>query len=201
MNLEENKVTEENYEGPIVQQNLDKPSLFARLRTSIVSGTSKGVTLIELLAVIAILAVIAAVAIPVVQNSINNAKVNTTKQNLQIISSALQNYAASHNGTYPTTSGWVDASSSSSSGSSSSSSSSSSTLMSNLSEYIKAIPQDGWNTDFVYESTNSGAGYELATAASAANASPGQTVVKASSGDQEYYITDTMGQPQKGPAQ
>ncbi|QQE77545.1 type II secretion system protein GspG [Alicyclobacillus sp. SO9] len=190
MNLEENKVRDEELEGQVLQQVSDKPSLFVRLKTSIVSGTSKGVTLIELLAVIAILAVIAAVAIPVVENSINNSKISTTKQNLQILSSALQRYYAANN-SYPQASKWIDASTGSVG---------SATLAQDLQPYIQGIPQDGWGEDFQYESTTSGSG--SSSVSGFAIATP-DSVAGTANSKKAYYVAsgpNSTGSPQSGNA-
>lgn len=57
-------------------------------------SNAEGVTLIELLVVVVILAIIAAVAIPSVMGSINSAKLNTDKQNAQIIADAINRLSA-----------------------------------------------------------------------------------------------------------
>lgn len=132
---------EEIYQDEMQIQQLDKPSFLQRVQRSLQLRSEKGVTLIELLAVIAILAIIAAVAIPVVSNSMNNAKVNTTEQNLQIIADALQRYDTD-NSSYPA---GTDISAS--------------TLNSTLNEYIQGIPNDGFGKPFQY--TASGGGFTV----------------------------------------
>jgi general secretion pathway protein G len=102
-------------------------------------ASDEGLTLIELLAVIVILAIIAAIAIPIILVSVNNAKINTTEQDLNIIADALNRYYLD-NGAYPkqTTSGNISG------------------VSSDLSpEYLAGVPQDGWGQSFQYQSDGS----------------------------------------------
>ncbi len=128
---------------------------------AIARKADEGVTLIELLAVIVILAIIAGIAVPVVLGSINSAKVNTTEQDLSIISEALNRYAVEHNGQYPTTS---SASAISLQGTAlvapsgdsvtyippNSTTPTTGTLEKALAPYLAAIPADGWGNAFGY---------------------------------------------------
>jgi general secretion pathway protein G len=105
-----------------------------------------GLTLIELLAIIIILAIIAAVAVPVVLNSINNAKVNTTKQSMSVVVEALNRYAAENNGQFPN---------------------SSQTLNALVPNYLQAVPNDAWGNAFSY--TSNGASFTLSTSSAGHN--------------------------------
>lgn len=127
-----------------------------------------GVTLIELLAVIVILAIIAAIAIPVVLGSINSAKVNTTEQDLSIISEALNRYNV-QNGVYPSSTSPELISS-----------------ISGLSSYV-SIPEDAWGYDFYYESTSNGYIVGNAAALNPSEAVKGQTEASTNA----YYITNS----------
>jgi general secretion pathway protein G len=105
------------------------------------SRKEEGVTLIELLAVIVILAIIAAVAVPVVLSSIHRAKINSTVQTEATIASAMNRYAADHDGDFPTAS--TDLTSAGVDGDG---------------PYLQqAIPEDAWGHDFVitYATTGS----------------------------------------------
>ncbi len=107
-------------------------------------ASDEGLTLIELLAVIVILAIIAAIAIPIILISVNNAKINTTEQDLNIIADALNRYYLD-TGSYPTqTSGNISG------------------VQSDLSpKYLAGIPNDGWGNSFNYSS--SGTNYTVST--------------------------------------
>ena len=107
-------------------------------------ASDEGLTLIELLAVIVILAIIAAIAIPIILISVNNAKINTTEQDLNIIADALNRYYLD-TGSYPTqASGNISG------------------VASDLSpKYLAGIPQDGWGNSFNYSS--SGTNYTVST--------------------------------------
>ncbi len=109
-------------------------------------ASDEGLTLIELLAVIVILAIIAAIAIPIILVSVNNAKINTTEQDLNIIADALNRYYLD-TGSYPTqASGNISG------------------VLSALSpQYLAGIPQDGWGNPFNYSS--SGTNYTVSTSA------------------------------------
>ncbi|GMA51867.1 hypothetical protein GCM10025857_32240 [Alicyclobacillus contaminans] len=106
-----------------------------------------GVTLIELLAVIVILAVIASIAVPVVLNSINNAKINTTKQSESVIAEALNRYAADHDGKFPT----------------GSTTKIEGTLTSSTDggPYLQSVPNDAWGNPFKISSN--GSNYDIVT--------------------------------------
>ncbi len=151
-----------------------------------------GVTLIELLAVIVILAIIAAIAIPVVLGSINSAKVNTTEQDLSIISEALNRYATDHNGQYPTTSSasaiTLQGTAATANGDSvtyyppNSSSSTTGTLEQALAPYLATIPADGWGNAFEYSAP-----------APSTGASPTFTVETLKENGSYYYVTNSNG--------
>jgi general secretion pathway protein G len=106
-----------------------------------------GVTLIELLAVIVILGVIAGIAVPSVIGSINNSKINTTKQSMTVIAEALQRYAVQGgNGKFPSTgsdSNYLNIDTSNAS-----------VLLNNDNggPYLQGFPKDGWGNVFQYAS-------------------------------------------------
>lgn len=148
-------------------------------RLALIRKDDEAVTLIELLAVIVILAIIASIAIPVVSGSINSAKANSTEQDLNIISEALNRYMQdpSNNGQYPTTAAttsgtsstktittWVPLSS-----------------VTNIGNYV-TVTNDGWGQPLYYFSPD-GKSFEVATAA-AANQNP-------TNSDGSYYITSS----------
>ncbi len=61
----------------------------------------KGVTLVELLIVVLILAALSAIAIPRISKSAQNARQNACDTNVSVINSAVEMYAADHDGLYP----------------------------------------------------------------------------------------------------
>ncbi|MCL6600094.1 MAG: type II secretion system protein GspG [Alicyclobacillus macrosporangiidus] len=103
-----------------------------------------GVTLIELLAVVVILGVIAGVAIPSVMSSIENSKVNTTKQSMAVIAEALQRYAVqAGDGKFPKQDNYANIDTSNAS-----------VLLNNTNggPYLQGFPNDGWGHSFQYKS-------------------------------------------------
>ncbi|MBI4580990.1 MAG: prepilin-type N-terminal cleavage/methylation domain-containing protein [Planctomycetes bacterium] len=67
-------------------------------------GTRKsGFSLIELIIVIVILAVISAIALPRISRGAKGANESAVGQNLALIRSAIETYAAEHDGTFPGT--------------------------------------------------------------------------------------------------
>lgn len=68
-------------------------------------GKNKGFTLVELLIVIAVIGVLAAVILAVINplRQLENARNAARKSDLRQLASALQNYAATHGGSYPST--------------------------------------------------------------------------------------------------
>lgn len=138
----------------------------------------EGVTLIELLAVVVILGVIAVIAVPVVGNSITTAKVNTTKQNMAIIAQALARYAGDHDGNYPV----------STSRTAFDDLSASAVVTGDLNTYLQGVPQDGWSSDFWYQTNVNGTTFILGTAAK-------ENTATATTGDQSWFITNTQSTP------
>jgi prepilin-type N-terminal cleavage/methylation domain-containing protein len=63
----------------------------------------KGFTLVELMIVVAIIGVLAAVAIPKFADMLEKSREGATKGNLSAIKSAISNYYADQQGTYPST--------------------------------------------------------------------------------------------------
>jgi prepilin-type N-terminal cleavage/methylation domain-containing protein len=62
---------------------------------------AKGLTLIEVLIVVILMGIIAAVAVPRITPSTNEASINTLDTNLAALRSAIEQYAAQHNGRFP----------------------------------------------------------------------------------------------------
>ncbi len=58
-------------------------------------------TIVELLIVVSILGIMAAIMVPYFRDHVNNAKENTAKENLRLLRSAIQLYAAQHNDSPP----------------------------------------------------------------------------------------------------
>jgi type II secretion system protein G len=67
------------------------------------ANRKSGFTLVEVLIVVVIMAVLAATIIPQFSTSSNDAKVSTSRFNLNTIRAQLQMYKAQHNGNYPAT--------------------------------------------------------------------------------------------------
>ncbi|KYP80730.1 type II secretion system protein GspG [Ferroacidibacillus organovorans] len=168
-------------------------SLHRKFRKFASSAGEKGVTLIELLAVVVILAIIAAIAIPVVLNSIVQAKVNTTKQDMAIITEALDRYAAYNDGVYPMPSGTATLASLLTSGTIASGSS---TTFGG--PYMQSLPQDAWSDDFFYGYSTHGHSFVLATQAAVSGTvtiigTPSTTLA---TGDPALYVTNKNSVPQ-----
>jgi prepilin-type N-terminal cleavage/methylation domain-containing protein len=62
---------------------------------------AKGLTLIEILIVVILMGIIAAVAVPRITPSTQDASTNTLDTNLAALRSAIEQYAAQHNGRFP----------------------------------------------------------------------------------------------------
>ncbi|OPG16413.1 type II secretion system protein GspG [Ferroacidibacillus organovorans] len=168
-------------------------SLHRKFRKFASSAGEKGVTLIELLAVVVILAIIAAIAIPVVLNSIVQAKVNTTKQDMAIITEALDRYAAYNDGVYPMPSGTATLASLLTSGTIASGSS---TTFGG--PYMQSLPQDAWSDDFFYGYSTHGHSFVLATQAAVSGMITSSSTSALASGDPALYVSNTSSVPTSG---
>jgi general secretion pathway protein G len=122
------------------------PSLKNRLPTGV-----KGFTLIEIMIVVAIIGVLAGLVATVVGGRDDEARVQAARADLKTISNALELYKLD-NYTYPTTDLGLAA------------------LVQNPGDapnwnpqgYIKSMPKDPWERDYIYESPGtSGAPYDL----------------------------------------
>ena len=115
-----------------------------------VRATQKGFTLIEVMIVVAILGVLATLVVVSIGGQQDTANINATKSNLQAVSQALDLYKLD-NYRYPTTDqglqalferpdnarNWPDGG------------------------YLKKMPKDAWEQEFVYMSPGTSGPYEL----------------------------------------
>ncbi|KUO96732.1 type II secretion system protein GspG [Ferroacidibacillus organovorans] len=156
----------------------------------------QGVTLIELLAVVVILAIIAAIAIPVVLNSIVQAKVNTTKQDMAIITEALDRYATFHDGQFPNPSSFASGTTLSTILTSGTAATGTSTSFGG--PYLQSLPQDAWGNDFYYGTSSGGHTFVLATLASVSGSTMLASAATPATGDSALYVTSSNSTPQTG---
>ena len=102
--------------------------------------TSKGFTLIEILAVLIILGLLAALIVPNIVGRVSESRIETTKLQMKAIKNALDQYKMD-NGFYPTTAQGLKA------------------LVEkptvppipqNWHRYMERVPKDAWGNDFIY---------------------------------------------------
>ena len=116
--------------------------------------TSKGFTLIEVLAVLLILGLLAALIVPKVVGRVEQSRIETTKLQMRAIKSALEQFKID-NGFYPTTQQGLKA------------------LVqkptippvpNNWHQYLEKVPKDAWGRDFIYISPAPNRPYDLKSA-------------------------------------
>ena len=112
--------------------------------TTIRSGRQKGFTLIEIMVVIVILGILGTIVAPIILKRPDQARVTKAKQDLQVLSSALDMYKLD-NFNYPDTDQGLEALVSRPT---------SGEDVPNWSEggYIKKLPKDPWGRDYLYMS-------------------------------------------------
>lgn len=126
-----------------------KPINSASIKSAPIS-TQKGFTLIEVMIVVAILGVLATLVVVNISGSQDTANVNATKSNLQAVSQALDLYKLD-NYRYPTTDQGLQA------------------LVEKPDNarnwpnggYLKKMPADAWDQEFVYMSPGTDGPYDL----------------------------------------